>query len=128
MVGLVIFLVTTPAFAKPAVKLSFPRIVASHEDVHPRVDITSNPDNRELWLIWDGPVSGSTVKTLEGADAPIRTIFDKHLIHLRDGSYTVTAVLIRIAPDGTRTELASDSLSLVVGAPTVTDDDFGQDQ
>ena len=75
------------------------------------VTVRALPDegNRGFLLAFDGPISGSTWQQLEGVDDRTTFRFEKLMINLRPGEYTVLAVLRR----GTK-DIASEARHVIV--------------
>lgn len=75
--------------------------------------IPRNAANRRVVLLWDGPISGTDDRPLDGADAPAQIVYDHALVNLPDGSYSIEGVLLQADGHSYRTSVET----LQIGAP-----------
>lgn len=108
------------------ITLHFPRFVPDKSTVTVRVDIERNPDNRRLILAWDGPVSGTADRPLDGDNTPSRFLFEHELRELPVGNYIVQGEVLRWTK-GEWKEYPSSVMMLWVGtSPAGFDDETGR--
>jgi hypothetical protein len=92
----------------PALKLTvYPRFALAHANARITLRVQKHPDNRTIVLLWDGPISGSDERPHVGEAAPAQIVYDHALINMPDGIYVIQAVLVRVDPQGNRSELRS---------------------
>jgi hypothetical protein len=96
VLGLIWLLSATPVAAPPPVTLTvYPQVAHAPATFRVSIRIEKHPDNRELWLLWEGPRSGRTgLESIDERD-PAQYVWTDRLADLPAGEYTAQAFLIR---------------------------------